>query len=643
MDTPMKTLGLRVLLVLIFAIFAVAIQPVLAEEVIEEKWSIIHIGGSRAGTAYMKQTRFEEDGKTLIRTRVESKMTIMRGGQGLTVEVNYEMVESEEGTPIRYTNLTKQAGAPVETSAEVKDGKLITTAKIMGNEQTIEVDFAPETLGLHGLDLLMKGKGLHEGTEYETLVLTPDVGKVMTLTFKVGGIETVELLGETAELHRVESTMSIMPGITATSWLDSSYDTKLEYIPIAGMEIRTYWVSKEKAMAEPVEGEGSARAPDVMVDNFIRPSHAMAHPRGIRSATFRLRAKKGSVPELLEDEVQKVIDRGADGSVTLRIEAADPEGDTVPFPVEDEDYAEFLKNSVYLQCDDPEIVAEAKKIVGDEKDAYRAAKKLERWVYERIDEKGYDVGFASAKEVFNDRKGDCSEHGVLLAAMTRAVGIPSRVATGVEYIMGIFGWHMWTEVWVGQWVPLDATVPSPFVDATHIKFSESSMNDPTFDESMFKMVSIIGNLEIDVVEYALGEASIKPDSPEAKGRLTYSHPLLGISFQVPEGWTYSEGPAKRLCEIVPAEGDSKISVAAMALSYDSSVEEIVKVMELKRKIESRTELEVGGHAGVYLKGERELQVLVQPTDTLYMFRMRRPTEETTKVFEKFIATVKISR
>ena len=72
---------------------------------------------------------------------------------------------------------------------------------------------------------------------------------------------------------------------------------------------------------------------------------------------------------------------------------------------------------------------------------------------------------------------------MLMAAMCRAVKVPSRTAMGLIYADTsgngpVFAFHMWTEVWVaGRWIPLDATLGRGHVGATHLKITDSSWHD----------------------------------------------------------------------------------------------------------------------------------------------------------------------
>src|SRR5205814_6192708 len=135
---------------------------------------------------------------------------------------------------------------------------------------------------------------------------------------------------------------------------------------------------------------------------------------------------------------------------------------------------------------------------------WKQAQLMEKWVSENLKEKNFSTLLASAAEVAKDLSGDCTEHAVLLAAMSRARGIPSRVAVGMVYVTSLssFGGHMWTEVYVrGQWVPVDATLGRGGIAADHIKFADSSFadnGDTSPVMSFLPMASVLGKMKIDV-------------------------------------------------------------------------------------------------------------------------------------------------
>jgi hypothetical protein len=120
------------------------------------------------------------------------------------------------------------------------------------------------------------------------------------------------------------------------------------------------------------------------------------------------------------------------------------------------------------------------------------------------------VGFATASEVARTRQGDCSEHAVLLAALLRGAGIPSRTVSGLIYTdeflgrKNVFAYHMWTQAWLtqgvgGRWVDLDATLDALPFDAAHIALATSSQSDVGAVNDIVKIAGLLGRLSLQVV------------------------------------------------------------------------------------------------------------------------------------------------
>src|SRR5207302_6737384 len=101
---------------------------------------------------------------------------------------------------------------------------------------------------------------------------------------------------------------------------------------------------------------------------------------------------------------------------------------------------------------------------------------LERWVSENMH---FDLGvaFAPSVEVLERRRGTCVAFATLLASLTRAMGIPSRLAFGYVYVNGMFGGHAWTEVLIGdEWVPIDAAIVAEgSADAARFAFAWTAL------------------------------------------------------------------------------------------------------------------------------------------------------------------------
>ena len=125
-----------------------------------------------------------------------------------------------------------------------------------------------------------------------------------------------------------------------------------------------------------------------------------------------------------------------------------------------------LEATPWLQSDHAEIKALANRALGSKDDpAVTRMEAAEDFVRGYISGKTLSVGYASALEVSRNRRGDCTEHALLLAALGRAEGIPTRVLTGFARVpqfgsqTDVFVPHAWMEAYVdGAWQGFDAAL-----------------------------------------------------------------------------------------------------------------------------------------------------------------------------------------
>ncbi|WP_303674093.1 transglutaminase domain-containing protein [Vampirovibrio chlorellavorus] len=277
-------------------------------------------------------------------------------------------------------------------------------------------------------------------------------------------------------------------------------------------------------------------------------SNAIPQPRTTTHALFKLSSIKGEtldlktlLPNTLYQQVITApeadfpsdfasIDFSTDpAAVYLRVRQQEPANSLATFPTRFD--KRYLQATPYLQVYDPELDQTALRVIGPENRAYYAARKLQQWVYQNIANKDFSVGFATAKETFESKKGDCTEHAVLLTSLLRSAGIPARVAIGLIYLpdedsdLGKFVFHMWTEAYIGtaqsgDWVALDPTSPEPIPDATHIKLADSAL---TASEDLLRLTervsSLMGKIRVDVVQALASAQSVMKVEP--KGGVTH--------------------------------------------------------------------------------------------------------------------------
>jgi transglutaminase-like putative cysteine protease len=120
----------------------------------------------------------------------------------------------------------------------------------------------------------------------------------------------------------------------------------------------------------------------------------------------------------------------------------------------------WLESTFVIDYEEAAFDALRQELEAREKKTTRA--ELEKYVAGFVEPTG-DRGWDLASEVARRRRGDCSEHAVLTAALARLQGIPARVVVGIALVAdgsryGTFG-HAWTEVLEdGQWKVTDAAL-----------------------------------------------------------------------------------------------------------------------------------------------------------------------------------------
>lgn len=156
-------------------------------------------------------------------------------------------------------------------------------------------------------------------------------------------------------------------------------------------------------------------------------------------------------------------------------------------------FAPELREEPLLQVNDPQIVALAVRIAGNSRDPRVVAERINRWVHDSL-EKAITISVPSATQVLRARRGDCNEHTQLFTALARAVGIPTRIATGVAYVNGKFYYHAWPEVRLRDWVAVDPTFGQFPADAAHLRFVRGGLT------RQGELLRLVGTLRIEVLD-----------------------------------------------------------------------------------------------------------------------------------------------
>jgi len=123
-------------------------------------------------------------------------------------------------------------------------------------------------------------------------------------------------------------------------------------------------------------------------------------------------------------------------------------------PIADSGLGQWLGAEPLIPVGDPRLTAQARRILGRERNARRAAERLVSWVHAEV-RPGAATGLPGAIAALVQRRGDCDDQATLLVGLARAAGIPARTVAGLLYTGGRFYYHAWAEVYIGTWVAAD--------------------------------------------------------------------------------------------------------------------------------------------------------------------------------------------
>ena len=647
--------AMRTIVPSVLLLLALPCAFVQADDIGTETWDRMHISGVRSGHMHTITREQEADGQKWIETKSVTDIKLKRLGATTEVLSSSIVHEKPDGTLLRIESSSKMSQMESKTIFTFLDGKVSVETTVMGNTRKVEQDVDKDLYGPRYAE--RKTRELVGTTDKQVKIKSymPDYQRMILTTLTSKGLEKIQLYdGTTVEATRIETMLQTLPEMKAmnmkpVSWLDAQGNPIKTSVKVSGMHIETYRVDNEAQATG--EGEKKVAAPDVMLQSLITEADPIPVPRQLDRAwyTVRLRDKDGKLPDAVVHghQVQKI----ADNAISIQADRAVPLSGNQgvrPLASVPDELKDALAPSSMIQSDAEEIVKIAKEVVGSETNAWVAAQKLERWVFENMTEKNFNTAFASALEACKTREGDCTEHAVLLAALCRAAGIPARVVMGVEFLYGIWGGHAWNDVWIdGTWYQLDATNGYGYVDPLHLPMGQMTMKEGGGSE-FAELMGTMGTIDIDITKVVRNGRTITVNDSATlvtakEGR--YRDAIWGLGFSAPKGFELKL-PAKRpgmnarLANMRGKTDDGKpvqIRVDVMeAVDVDAGMKEMKWDAAEAGSVDgrpSRTKTETR-------KDQQIMQTIVVEDGALYIFSLSRASDDASrKAFQDMLDSV----
>jgi hypothetical protein len=432
----------------------------------------------------------------------------------LRIDTGTEETKTGKVTAVFLTQFLDKG--QVSQRGEVRGDKLL--VRVEGSDRVKEVPWDGRVLGLYRQQRLFAERKVKPGDRFRFHNFEMPVLASVPVTVTVKEPEEVDLLRPHTEKGKVEAVrikkklMRVeadsgkikvgdgdfqLPKLV--SWLDDERKPVRSEFTFPGLgRVTLYRTTKAVAVQEGVAPE---LLPDLGLTTLVSVKRVF-DPDKAREVVYRITLADDDDPKssFVRDGRQKLGRVFEDGSFELivRDEA------TPPAPAPGKVKEEFVRPNYFLDSGDEVLAARTKRIVGEEKNPWRKARKVEKWVHENMTPSSA-VGFARASQVCRDLKGDCRQHAILTAALCRAAGVPARTAVGLIYVRlpdrgPVLGFHMWTEVFVdGRWRGLDATRGKGGIGPGHLKIADASWDGIQTLAPLLPVARVLGKLKVEVV------------------------------------------------------------------------------------------------------------------------------------------------
>jgi len=472
------------------------------DRVVFDVWYESGTSQGKTGYLHIQAKEVRRNGQTLIHTVAYEEFSYLRSKDPYVERVTQETVETPCGEVVEIgykMSLSKRQDLHIRGTPTGKELVLrIVDRDGRPTPYRQRVSWEPAALGILAQERFFAGKLLQLGDVYQLPHFSINVHAVVTQTVKVKEVREFGLGRARFRLAKLEQ--SYPPELylgQSTAYVSGGGQIVCVERDIALFGLVRYVLStKEQASARFVPRVADREAP-IGLGKPITFRNGMPRELTVRVSLEGIKDPR----EILTVDGRQRLVKVSEGAIEVQLLTEAPlNRDAPPRPPP----AEYLESNFFIRCDDPEVQKLARKAVADEIDPRRKVGLIRAWL-QRNFTVSFEVAFATADEIARRPEGDCTEMGMLAAAMCRAQGIPSRLCFGLVYDDAHkgFGGHLWTEVYIdGNWEPFDPTGVLPGLRAAYLKISDNSMKEVLNPETLLEVRrAFSGKIRVEYVDH----------------------------------------------------------------------------------------------------------------------------------------------
>ncbi|RLC34574.1 MAG: hypothetical protein DRZ76_02440 [Candidatus Nealsonbacteria bacterium] len=436
----------------------------------------------------------------LYKTEMLEVMYINRAGNILRVITKEIYNETINGKPISFQIDKKMPNHSLCYSGQIQNNEMRLVANQLGKSNEVIYPWDKNALFPKAFIRHQKNKGFRSGTTYTTKQYFPgiDLSRAIETKHTIIGPEKTTIMDKNIEAIKVERIISGFDSYPQYEWVDSDGNLLKAHVDFKGTKIDTILCSKREALSVDF-----LNLPEVFAKTLTPVPQEFRDRERIKKITLAIQATNKTEGFTIPVSVSQKAHIEDDVLIIELLEHQSPVNLAITLNQE----SAYRKANTFIDYHDPNIVDLVDRAGISNCSPWSKAKKLVGYVNRLIKTKDLSTSIATASEISRQLQGDCTEHAILLAALLRAVGLPSRVVCGLQYIpqysdeTDMWGGHMWTQVNINnQWYDLDASLGQVGSRFDRIAFSCSSLEEG-FSETkiMFPLILIEGKRNIEVI------------------------------------------------------------------------------------------------------------------------------------------------
>ncbi|VAX19620.1 hypothetical protein MNBD_NITROSPINAE03-590, partial [hydrothermal vent metagenome] len=397
--------------------------PASYNELISEEWMNILFNNQKIGFSYQKIEKGARGYR--ITDRAVIKMKIMDISQDMSFANTTYLSGAKK--LVKFIYLQTIQSQRQRTTGVMKNGNLQLAITGAGGTSYKTVKIQPDTYFGESIGFALSDK-LKVGFKITVPIFIAALRATDNLTFEVVGEKKMTVGKKPVDVYIVESSIQ---GVKTRSYVTKSGVTIREESFMNFVSVR---VSESEALKFK---EAYVPITSLITFSLITPDKQIENPAQIKTLKLSIGGLK--TPGLLPNDYRQSI-----GKPKRKMDKSRRRSFTAPVTIKKINPAKFLsiaeassampadlRPSPEIQSDNKMIISVARKIIGGEKDAWQAARKINGWVYKNVEKKLVDS--FTAIDVLLSKQGECQSHTNLFTAFARSVGVPARVASGLVY------------------------------------------------------------------------------------------------------------------------------------------------------------------------------------------------------------------